>query len=208
MIPLPAPPSSLGEPINPNKEIANNSKLETNTRLPGGVTKGNDTAPIGMATDLTKTPAEKVATRTQVSTDLSVAAKAACIRPEGFRVRLFTQVYGPEELKALSAARSESQGREPFDIISFEPIENVEATAQKFGTRQPYRWSVPTLIYHNESERECAEKLANIYEKAYGPKPNIRPLPDRLKKQTGAIELWVPIDGSPKLTKKMPIVVQ
>ena len=96
--------------------------------------------------------------------------------------------------------RRRRPGSDLSGIISFQSVENVDANAKKLGTRPPYRWSAPTLIYHNESERVCAETLAYVYEQAYGPKPNLRPLPERLKKQPGVIELWVPVGGAPKLT--------
>ena len=84
----------------------------------------------------------------------------------------------------------------PFEISA---TGNSAATAEKSGSRAPYRWSAPTLIYHYESERNCAEMLAAVYADNVGPAPNIRPLPERLKKQAGAIELWVPPGGALKL---------
>ena len=141
----------------------------------------------------------------QVYANAAVAlAKTACARPEGTsKVRLYTQVSGAQEYEVFSKAKTQPPSSDLNSTISFVSIENVDATAKKLGTRPPYRWSAPTLVYHNEIERACAEKLANVYENAYGPKPNLRSLPERLKKQPGVIELWVPIGGAPKLTGKV-----
>ena len=129
----------------------------------------------------------------------AAAAKVACIRQDGSKVRVYTEVYGAQELDALNGAKD----GEPFanlrNFIDFAAVENVTATAEKSGSRAPYRWSAPTLIYHYESERNCAEMLAAVYADNVGPAPNIRPLPERLKKQAGAIELWVPPGGALKL---------
>ena len=183
LVPLPAMPSSTGAPIDLSAQIGKISVLETYTKPLAGVSRGGEAASAATGVDL---------------------AKAACARTEGTKVRLYTQVYGEREFDAFSAAKSRPPGIDLAGTISFVSIENVDATAKKLGTRPPYRWSAPTLIYHNETERACAEKLADIYENAYGPKPNLRSLPERLKKQAGAIELWVPIGGAPKLTEKMP----
>ena len=179
MLPLPATPTTSGAPIDLNAKSAMLTKQETYPKPSASV---SEAAPAAAAV---------------------VLAKAECTRPENAKVRLYTQVYGPQEFAAFTKAKMQSPSMDLSNTISFVSIENVDATAKKLGTRPPYRWSAPTLVYHNESERACAEKLANVYQTAYGPKPNLRSLPERLKKQPGVIELWVPIGGAPKLTGKV-----
>ena len=111
-------------------------------------------------------------------------------------------MYGVQEFEAFSAAKTRPPIIDLQETIKFEMIENVDATAKKFGTRLPYRWSQPTMIIHNESERGCAEKLAVIYQNNYGPTPNIRSLPEQFKKQPGVIEMWIPVGGAPMLVDK------
>lgn len=203
MVPLPATPPSVGTPIDLRIQISKPERLETQAKSAASASKASEAASSAPAKVAAKTTVtEKPTAQPQASIDPILDAKYACERPAGSQVRLYTQVYGPGEFKVLTASKTQPPANQLSEFISIEAVEDVNATAIKLGTRSPYRWSAPTLIYHNETERACAEKLATVYETEYGPKPNVRPLPERLKKQAGVIELWVPIDGASKLTAK------
>ena len=179
-------------------------------KTPAKATGGTVPAPAStaVAIDIAKSAAEKSLTPPVVAADPVVikdavaAANNACKPRQDTRVRLFTLVYGVREFDAFSAAKTRPPIINLQETIKFEMIENVDATAKKFGTRLPYRWSQPTMIIHNESERGCAEKLAVIYQNNYGPTPNIRSLPEQFKKQPGVIEMWIPVGGAPMLVDK------
>lgn len=191
IVALPTTAAPSGASIDLNAKADNKtSQLESN------VIRENDQDPTGIDGLPAPMPPPSATPVTE--------AKAACMRPEGAKVRLYILVYAASEFTAFSLAKKQPPASDLKGTIVFALIENVETAAKKSGARLPYRWTVPTVLYHNESERACAEKLAGVYENAYGLKPNIRSLPERLKKQAGAIELWVPVGGAPKLTDRLP----
>lgn len=107
-------------------------------------------------------------------------------------VNVFTQVYGPAELKALNTLRGELRSADWHEKVAFAAIEDVEQSAKRRSGRKPYRWSKATLIYHEDQDGKCTEALAGLYRELTGITPALRPLPARLAKQAGVIELWVP----------------
>ncbi len=149
------------------------------------------TKPRAEASALALEKAPPADTNQRISGAVTAAAES-CRGGDHGKVHVYAQVYRKQEADALNGVRGQAAFQHLRKIVDFAPVENVVENAQTSGTRIPYRWSKPTFIYHNDTERDCAEKLATVYAEAFGTTPAIRPLPERLKKQPGAVELWVP----------------
>jgi hypothetical protein len=74
---------------------------------------------------------------------------------------------------------------------SVPPIEDVSDTARRQGRSAPTPYGKPTVIYHREDAKVCAEalpKLAFQSEKSW----DVVPLNERFEKFPGTIEVWLP----------------
>jgi hypothetical protein len=111
-------------------------------------------------------------------------------------LKIFLHIYDEEQRKIAEEVKSnlkmitvEKKGAVKEAV---QGIENVTATALRRGNRAPFRWGVPTVIYHNQTESNCAYEIASILNTEYKSVADVRPLPTSLKGESGVIELYFP----------------
>ena len=122
----------------------------------------------------------------------------ACSRSDkAAPIRVFIQIY--DEASRRLADDLRAQLRDAGDVHVIAPgVENVTRTAELRNQRAPYLWAVPTLIVHNDSDRACADEIAQRLKdpvaKAYAGTQafSIRALPKSQKAAPGVIEVWLP----------------
>lgn len=98
---------------------------------------------------------------------------------------IYLQIYGPELRDYVR------QLREPWRSLgaSVPPVEDVWDSARRAGRRLPQPYPAPTVIFHSDASKTCAEQLQPI-----GAQPawQVIPLPSALSGRTDVIEVWVP----------------
>ncbi len=135
-------------------------------------------------------PAPSVAPKSELERAVE-SAMAACKRPEP-KIRVYPNVYTKEDADLFQERIKEKALAALLASLDVKSTENVVASARRNGTRPPYVWSQPTLIYHTPQEQACAERLAEIISVTRKVDAAARPLPPHLRGQPGTIELWIP----------------
>lgn len=100
---------------------------------------------------------------------------------------VYTQVYNDtsrERAMTYNAALKTLGLRAPG-------VENVTATAARRGTRIPFQWNQPTLLYTTSDGAGCATALAGWATTAHHITPQVVPLPQG-QGRPGVLELWLP----------------
>lgn len=124
-------------------------------------------------------------------TGTASAAREACRRVDGERVRLFTQVY--DEAGRAAAQDLLDAVRQAQPLVTTPQVENVRRTAAISGQRPLVPWRRPTLLVHRASEWDCALAIAQSLETRLPAETlRLRMLPRTLTPQPGVIELWLP----------------
>ena len=102
-------------------------------------------------------------------------------------ITLYTQIYGPAGRDNVRTLRSlwRTVG------ASVPPIEDVLDSARRQGRSGPAPYSKPTVIYHLEDAKACAESLATV---AFQPAGSwdVMPLNKRLSRLPRSVEVWLP----------------
>ena len=117
----------------------------------------------------------------------AVPAPTAVSRTACADTTVYIQVFGPESLGAADGFRR------PWQRVgaSVPAVEDVLASSRRAGRSPPVGHPAPTLIYHGEAMRPCAEAL-----KATAAAPTgawvLKPLPARLTPQPRTVEVWLP----------------
>jgi hypothetical protein len=122
---------------------------------------------------------------------LSDAVQAAC-QASGDPATVYVQVYGEAERATASGYAS---ALKTFGL-RMPGIENVTATASRRGTRAPFQWTRPTVLYHAADGGPCAAALvAWLNAEATTTDPAMQAQSVPLSKgsgSTGVLELWLP----------------
>lgn len=72
-------------------------------------------------------------------------------------------------------------------------IENVTATAMRRGTRPPFKWDRPTILYSAIDGGTCATSLAQWAKSVRGLGPSAQAVPlSQGRGKAGTVELWLP----------------
>ncbi|VVP05605.1 hypothetical protein PS838_03052 [Pseudomonas fluorescens] len=119
---------------------------------------------------------EDAATESPAVVDTSTTCKGKTV---------YLQIYGPE---LRDFARSL---REPWRSFgaSVPPVEDVVDSARRANRRAPAPYPSPTVVYHDQASKDCADRLKSIdAAKSW----IVSPLAEGLKGQKGVIEVWLP----------------
>lgn len=100
---------------------------------------------------------------------------------------IYIQIYGPTMRDKVR------DYREPWRQLgaSVPPIEDVVATATSKGRPAPTPVAKPSVRYHDEGSKGCAEALVGAVG-AKSPPWTVNPLAPNLRPTPGVIEVWVP----------------
>lgn len=98
--------------------------------------------------------------------------------------QIFIQIYGNEGREKVRQLRG------PWRAVgaSVQPIEDVNASAQRLARQPPSPVPEPTVIYHTEAMKACAMSLAGLVQQKW----LVRPLPNGFKPTKNTIEVWLP----------------
>jgi len=149
-------------------------------------------APSDAGKSASAAPKGKPEALKQTSANLDQDLAKSC-DPSALGRKLYAQIYSEddrnkESLGALKKAAEKSR-------VRWMGIENVQATADRRGTRAPFRWPRPTFLYVDERDENCARALAAKYEDVSHAMPGtigVRSIPPNLDGIPGNIEFWLP----------------
>lgn len=99
---------------------------------------------------------------------------------------IYIQIFGPELRDRVRLLR------EPWRDglgANVPPIEDVWDSARRAGRTPPQTPKLPTVIYHDEGSRACAQRLEPPNA---GTPWSVRALSQRLRGTPGVIEVWIP----------------
>lgn len=98
---------------------------------------------------------------------------------------IYVQIYSPASRDMVTLLRK------PWQALgaTVPRVEDVNDSARRSGQRPPRPYSVPTVIYHNETSKDCAETLQPS---GSNPAWAVRPLPANLEGRRDVIEVWIP----------------
>lgn len=136
------------------------------------------------ATDVSPNVAldQQVAIPSPTEADQGAGEELACSG-----ITIFIQIYNPNGRDNVRALRSLWRA----NGASVPPIEDVSASARSQGRSAPTPYGRPTVIYHQQDAKACAEALPGL---AFQPEQSwdVVALNERFKKFTGTIEVWLP----------------
>ncbi|UPG88536.1 patatin-like phospholipase family protein [Luteibacter aegosomaticola] len=190
--PPPAPPPPMAEPPPPPPPEAAAMPEPPTAADSGGEHRGHAVAterpaPITETAAAAAPPAELAP---QPSTaDLAVQVTQACGQP-GQPYTLYTQVYDEASRTAATAvlARIQALG------VVVPGIENVSTSASRNGTRAPFEWRAPTVLYP-ASGAACATALVTWANTTLPELAHVKARAVALPPGTGkaaTLELWLP----------------
>jgi len=100
---------------------------------------------------------------------------------------VYLQIFGPDQRDAARALRA------PWRALgaSVPPIEDVLTSSRAAGRAPPAGHPVPTIVYHGESMKPCAQLLSRTPPMAGG-QWALKPLAPGLVPTPGTIAVWLP----------------